>query len=208
MGASRQSGTGRRSSAHCLQCALSAQSAVLQHFSGVAMTWTNNTPEHFWANVGVTHEDTCWEWKLWRDKDGYGHVRWNKKGVLAHRKAWELARGSIPDGLCVLHSCDNPPCCNPAHLHLGTNVENTRESVEKGRRATGNRNGSRRHPERLVRRFGDTNPAAKVVDSTIAAIRAAYVPGRVRQKDLARQFGVSQSYVSLVVREKCRVPSL
>ena len=72
----------------------------------------------------------CWEWRGLRDKHGYG-----RKGPYktTHRLAWEWANGPVPAGMCVLHRCDNPPCCNPDHLFLGTQADNLADMVAKGR---------------------------------------------------------------------------
>ena len=77
----------------------------------------------------------CWEWQGFRLPQGYGRIGQTKpKRILyTHRVAWEAAFGPIPDGLYVLHSCDNPPCCNPAHLWLGTHVDNMADMVKKNR---------------------------------------------------------------------------
>lgn len=77
----------------------------------------------------------CIEWQMARDVDGYGLIgRGQSRGnVRAHRMAWELARGPIPDGMWVLHKCDNPPCCNPEHLFLGDNAINSLDRDQKGR---------------------------------------------------------------------------
>lgn len=75
----------------------------------------------------------CWLWLQYRKPKGYG--RWCINGVRCypHRIAFELWKGPIPLGLKVLHKCDNPPCCNPDHLFLGTNLDNIIDSVKKGR---------------------------------------------------------------------------
>lgn len=109
----------------------------------------------------------CLEWQGARLR-GYGRVRRAGRMQYAHRVAWEEVNGPIPDGLLVLHRCDNPPCVRPEHLFLGTDADNARDKAEKGRgnsprgdahgsktkpesRARGNANGSRLHPERLAR---------------------------------------------------------
>ncbi len=68
-----------------------------------------------------------------RDKNGYGKLRRGKKWMLAHRQAWIDAHGPIPEGMLVLHKCDNPPCVNVNHLYLGTNKDNSRDMYDRGR---------------------------------------------------------------------------
>jgi len=85
----------------------------------------------FWARIEKGND--CWPWKSRTDKDGYGKVHWAGESNRAHRVAWEITNGPIPDGLLVCHSCDNPPCCNPSHLFLGTNAENMRDASAKRR---------------------------------------------------------------------------
>lgn len=79
-------------------------------------------------------ESGCWEWTGSRNEDGYGVIQIAGSPTKAHRAAWVLSgRGPIPDGLLVMHACDNPPCCNPAHLRLGTVAENNADRHSKGR---------------------------------------------------------------------------
>lgn len=82
-----------------------------------------------WSRVSVGDPDQCWPWTGPRNEDGYGVISYGK----AHRGMWTVTNGDIPPGLCVLHSCDNPPCCNPRHLHLGTNTENVAEREKRTR---------------------------------------------------------------------------
>lgn len=128
--------------------------------------------DRFWAMVEKT--PTCWLWKGAKGDKGHGTFGFNGKQTSAHRVAWELLRGSIPEGLWVLHNCpegDNPACVNPDHLWLGTVADNNRDMFAKGRGAVGDRHPARcrgdylkrgdQHPFRLrpelVRRGADSN---------------------------------------------------
>lgn len=135
---------------------------------------------------------SCWPWTAWCRNDGYGSIRdENGVEVLAHRFAWTEARGAIPAGLCVLHHCDNRPCCNPAHLFLGTRADNIRDMDRKGR-------GRRAHR-------GSANGRAKLTESHVVAIRKRYAQGGVTQKDLARCYGVSPALINFIcTRRKWR----
>ena len=87
----------------------------------------------------------CEEWQKYRDKAGYGHRSFKGKHMLSHRVAWILANGEIPEGMCVLHKCDNPPCCNPNHLFLGTLNDNIQDCYSKGRISRAPRNTGVKH---------------------------------------------------------------
>jgi hypothetical protein len=130
--------------------------------------------------------DQCWPWLGQVDEDGYGRFRSGGKGsakVGAHRFAFELADGRpIPPGLEVRHACDNPPCCNPAHLALGGHYVNIRDKVRRSRQARGARHGS-----------------AKLTQAQMVEICRRY-PAHERQTALAREFGVTQANISLIVR--------
>jgi len=86
----------------------------------------------FWRYVDQPQVG-CWEWQRGHNAKGYGQVWFCGEMRDAHRLAWFLAVGEIPNGLCVLHTCDNPSCCNPVHLWLGTKADNTRDALAKGR---------------------------------------------------------------------------
>jgi hypothetical protein len=95
--------------------------------------------ERFWEKVdkgGPEHpvlKTRCWIWVACRTDEGYGRIIIRGWVAKAHRVAWELANGPIRAGLLVCHRCDNPPCCNPAHLFEGTGLDNSRDMVAKGR---------------------------------------------------------------------------
>ena len=124
--------------------------------------------------------DSCIEWPKYRNALGYGVRRYHGKLWLAHRVAWTEANGAIPTGLCVLHKCDNPPCINPEHLFLGTNLDNARDMVRKGRQAN-------------VR--GERNPKAKLTEHQVKVIRGCRRMG-CSLKYLANRYGVTMANIS------------
>lgn len=91
--------------------------------------------ERFWMRVAVGEPDVCWPWQSHRNKAGYGRAGNGQRGrtTVAHRIAYALTFGELPDDQLVCHRCDNPPCCNPAHLFLGSHQENADDRERKGR---------------------------------------------------------------------------
>lgn len=97
------------------------------------MKLTPKQIERFWRKVHVGVPEICWVWHAYRHRQGYGMVGFDGKLYLAHRVAWALCNGSIPAEIMVCHTCDNPPCCNPKHLFLGTHTDNMRDMQQKDR---------------------------------------------------------------------------
>jgi hypothetical protein len=133
--------------------------------------------KRFWSKVDKTGD--CWVWTAASARMGYGAFFVGKLRP-AHRVSWEMANGPIPDGLLVLHRCDNPPCVRPDHLFLGTHAENTADAITKGRLASGERHG--RH---------------KLGAEAVPSIRARWAAGE-RLADIAADFGISRSQVSRI----------
>ncbi len=130
----------------------------------------------------------CWPWTGAKSHSGYGRISLGGSGrtrrVPVTHLAWFLWHGAWPEHL-ALHHCDNPGCVNPEHLFLGDHADNARDRVAKNRSATGDRNGSRQHPERLRRgsahparlnpgylRRGEQYWSAKLTESMVREIRA------------------------------------
>jgi hypothetical protein len=160
-----------------------------------------NTIAVFWSRVDQSDgSDSCWEWQGNR-KAGYGQFSWKSKTRQAHRMAWEFTYGSIPDGLDVLHRCDNPSCCNPDHLFLGTQADNNSDMCRKGRQVsrTGEYHGARTKPERVCR--GEGHPDAKLNEAAVREIRRL-ARGGWSYRGLSRRFGVSDVAIRLAVLGK------
>jgi hypothetical protein len=144
----------------------------------------------FWSHVDKTPD--CWLWTAARTPLGYGvAVAENRRITKAHRLAWELTNGPIPDDMYVCHACDNPSCVRPAHLFLGSQGANMRDARAKGRTASGRRNGSVTRPESFPWKIGREEAQA---------IRARYTGRRGEIMELARQYGIAHTSMSAIAR--------
>ncbi len=140
----------------------------------------------FWNQL--KHEPSgCWEWTRCRTKLGYGKVLAYGKVMLAHRVAYALHCGEMTKD-CVLHRCDNPPCCNPDHLFIGTRLENNRDAAQKGRHVSPSFH-------------GEQHPAAKLTNKDIPVIRSRYASGDSYRK-IAIDYGVSTGAIGWIIRRQ------
>ncbi len=146
------------------------------------------TPEQFWSKVDILGDDECWRWKV-GNSGGYGQVRFNGRNQGAHIVAWELANGrTVPDGLWILHSCDNHWCVNPKHLRPGTSSDNMQDMSDRGRGCD-------------TRNIGYANGKAALTDDDVKLIRLLDRTGMNKQT-LAQHFGVSPSQISRICNGK------
>lgn len=140
--------------------------------------------DRFWSKVAKS--DDCWQWTGPTAKEGYGQFRLpDGTRTGAHRMAYELTRGPIPENRLVMHLCDNPACVNPDHLQVGTHAENMRDRNAKGRQASGVRHGR-----------------AKLTPESAKRIRALYARGRGTVRSLAQAHSVSPAAIYKVLKGK------
>lgn len=144
--------------------------------------------ERFWAKTKMVGD--CCEWQASLNSSGYGRFAigrgWHHRNsqrsawISAHRAAWELTNGPIPDGLQVLHQCDNRRCVRVEHLYLGTNDDNVRDWMERSGR---------------VWAAGEAAPQAVFNSEQVQEIRRRFIPGSGNAKALAREYGVHYSTI-------------
>lgn len=135
--------------------------------------------DRFWEKVKELGDGDCWEWRAARINGRYGKINYEGRFISAHRVAYELAHNiTLTKGVCVLHHCDNPPCCNPAHLFVGSRKDNTQDMIHKGRNGYG-------------RIFGSANNNAKINEEVARKIIA---DSRSYQL-IANEYGLSYKIV-------------
>ena len=133
--------------------------------------------DRFWSKVKKGDPDECWEWQASYGSVGYGQFRFDGKTLGAHRVSYLLEVGEIPEGMHVLHSCDNRACVNPAHLHVGTPARNLEERAQ------------RNNPEKLN-------------IEKVHAIRELLQENELSQREIGELFNVSQAVVSAICCKK------
>ena len=149
--------------------------------NGELLIWMESEPQ-----VKIDPITGCKEWQGSRTKFGYGQIGYKGKRVSTHRLIWYLNIGKWPEDK-ILHSCDNPPCINLKHLRDGSQQDNMRDMVKKGRanKAKGERAGR-----------------TKITEEQVIAIRKLWKTGRYLQKEIAEMYGVTGMNISHIVREK------
>jgi hypothetical protein len=138
------------------------------------------------ANTYFVNDSGCWLWNRSLDDLGYGRISFLKNRLTAHRFSWIVHYGNIPDGMHVLHKCDVRNCVNPDHLYLGTHQQNMKDRDSRGR---------------LNHVKGEKHPHAKLNEVKAFEIRWLAANG-YKQRDLAKEFGVTQRAVAQIIHHK------
>lgn len=140
-------------------------------------------PPEFWVRVVVSPDlDKCWTWKGCTNRKGYGTVVYRGVKWVASRLAYTLAVGDIPQGMMVLHSCDNPPCCNPKHLRPGTALDNTRDMWARNR-------------AKIVPVRGSKHGNSVLTEEDVYQIKTMLTGKRGEYEPLARMYGVTKTAI-------------
>lgn len=152
----------------------------------------------FWPKVQFGPD--CWEWQANRLPAGYGQVKIEGRSYGAHRIAWQLTNGPIPDGKSVLHRCDNPPCVRPDHLFIGTQSDNIKDAFAKGRASAPGGGYRGEHPPESVAR-GSHHGRSKLTEDKVREIRSLAAEGWTLAR-LSERYGVRMSTLSYVIRRE------
>jgi len=151
---------------------------------------TNNRQEYLEAKSIPDPNSGCWLWLGSVNEHNYGRVIYKGKRIYAHRHSWEAFNGEIPEGLKVLHKCDNPLCINPDHLFLGTQSDNMKDKVSKNRQ------------HRLK---GEDHGQSTLTDKDVLEIRNKYIPRKYTAKILSKEYNTSiQNIRSILYRRSWR----
>ena len=150
---------------------------------------------HYWGNyfkarVKINPITKCWEWSLSKNRKGYGQCTYKGKYQSAHRLSYYLYYNVDPGKLHVCHKCDNPGCVNPEHLWLGTNYDNHKDKIQKGR-------------AKYALEFNNAN--CKLSNADVFNIRKRYEVGGETHRSLAKEYGVNHRLIGRIINYKERV---
>ena len=141
--------------------------------------------DRFWRYVDKKAPDECWEWLKGKTTCGYGKSIIRNEIIGSHRISWMAYNNrEIPNGMCICHHCDNPPCVNPAHLFLGSSKDNVQDMLRKGRGQD---------------TVGQNNPQAKLNETQVRLIRYWWSLGNMKCVRMARYFGVDPQTIYNVI---------
>jgi hypothetical protein len=137
----------------------------------------------------ILNENCCWEWKGTIDAYGYGNFSYKGKTVKSHRLMYEVYYAEPLENLHCLHKCDNRKCVNPLHLFSGTNLDNRKDKVQKGRCYTGNQK-------------GENNGGSKLTDNQVREIRKLHISKKYTTSKLGEMYNVHRSTISYIINNK------
>jgi len=149
---------------------------------------TEKDIERFWSKVERKGDDECWEWKGTRDIGNYGKLYISspkRTTLMAHRISYFLKNGKFPLEMKILHICDNPPCCNPNHLKIGTQKDNVDDCIKKGRRSPQN---------------CDNNNRRILNSSQVIETKELYETGSYSAREIAEKYCVHTTTINYILR--------
>jgi hypothetical protein len=155
----------------------------------------------FWSKTTRNLETGCVEWQHASFRRGYGSVNIRRRAFLAHRVAFFIGNGTDPIQSLVCHRCDNPRCCNPQHLFLGSFKDNTMDASTKGRLATGDAHPSRK-PGAWQHVVGSRNVNSNLSEVQVLDIRRLGRENNLSLNQLARLFSVGKSCINHIVHRR------